>query len=213
LAQLHGCRVFHDETGWLAPPWNGGENLQANANSGGASLAGTAFQVVRQTWSEAEKSYCNLGTATCDRERASHFTQVVSSLTSYVGCATWNFEDTFNSDDWMCAISVCRYAANGNQYLGNQFLGAWPTPYARDEDLQKSCNQDTWEVGEVWRPWSIQLQEQYLNPTPAPTSTPTHHPTVTDRKFSFVRKNLVIFKVKNRVKTFSDKSDNSELKS
>ncbi len=68
LAKLYGCSIFHDTNGWLSNPWNGGENLNANANSGEASLADSAFQVVRGTWSNAEKvsssKFCERGLMT-----------------------------------------------------------------------------------------------------------------------------------------------------
>jgi len=176
LAKLHGCSIFHDENGWLIDPWNGGENLNANANTGGLSLPDSAFQVIRGTWSDAEKGFCDLSTGFCDRERASHFTQVVSSLSTHVGCANWNFQD----NDWSCTISVCRYVSNGNQYLGSQFLGSWPTPWNYDQAWENSCRQQVWPVDTAWKPWPLDLEEEWFNPTPSPTPLPTLAPTVSD---------------------------------
>ena len=81
--------------------------------------------MVKERWCDSEKKYCELQKAECSIE-AGHFTQVVSSRSTHVGCAQIKFMD---KGDVMCFIQVCRYKPAGNITINGEKILPYKTPW------------------------------------------------------------------------------------
>ena len=129
-----GCNIAHNVDD--SNQGDRGENLALNYGIYTTELkAASAYNVVSERWCESEKQYCNLTTATCQKE-ANHFTQVVSNRTTHVGCAQISF--TYQNGQMQCHLQVCRYRPAGNMYINGNRVPIYDTPWQKDK--YNCCN-------------------------------------------------------------------------
>jgi hypothetical protein len=109
-----GCATAHnlDDTN----KGDRGENLAINFQPISTLMQiPCPHNIIKERWCDSEKKYCDPEKAACSPE-AGHFTQVVYSRSTHVGCAQISFIDKNNL---MRHIQACRYRPAGNLIFNN----------------------------------------------------------------------------------------------